>query len=194
MALRNEGYVEQSERPAIIEHVSEEWRAVVDYEGYYEVSDQGGVRSLDRLVAGGRYPGGTRPMKGVILQGEITWAGYRRVSLTVDRVVSKRTVHSLVAEAFIGPRPEGLQVCHNDGNSQNNHPSNLRYDTASANVRDSVEHGTQGEARKTHCSQGHPYDEANTTWVRTPSGKGRQCLTCKRLRERSRRAAARLAA
>jgi hypothetical protein len=108
--------------------------------------------------------------------------------------VRHETVHHLVARAFIGERPDGLQVCHGDGNKTNNAAANLRYDSISANVRDSVEHGTQVHARKTKCSQGHAFDAANTKWVNTPSGRGRQCRICHRERMREYRASRRAAA
>lgn len=165
----------------------EEWRQVVGYAGVYEVSNEGRVRSLDRMT--GSCFGRSRPVRGRILDGEITRAGYRRVKLSLDNIVDRRTVHSLVAEAFIGPRPEGLQVCHNDGDPLNNRSHNLRYDTASANVLDSVRHGTQAQARKTQCAQGHEFTPDNITWIKTASGRGRHCRTCRRLAERERRAA-----
>ena len=52
-----------------------------------------------------------------------------------------KNVHILIAEAFLGPRPEGLEVCHNDGNRNNNRPDNLRYDTRSSNNLDAYDHG-----------------------------------------------------
>lgn len=56
-----------------------------------------------------------------------------------------RTIHQLVAEAFIGPRPEGLETCHNDGDPTNNHVGNLRYATHAENAADMVKHGTQAK-------------------------------------------------
>lgn len=165
----------------------EVWKAIPDHD-YYEVSSLGRVRSLDRLVPGGRYPGSMRRMRGRVLAPGASKTGYLRVKLGTGPWYS---VHGLVAAAFIGPRPEGMQVCHNDGDKLNNRRENLRYDTASENVRDSVRHGTQAMSRRTHCPDGHPYDERNTSWVSTTSGKGRQCRTCKRLRESARRAAKR---
>ena len=52
------------------------------------------------------------------------------------------SIHSLVATHFIGPRPDGLVVCHNDGDCLNNHVSNLRYDTQANNNKDKLKHGT----------------------------------------------------
>jgi hypothetical protein len=51
-------------------------------------------------------------------------------------------VHRLVLEAFVGTRPTGMHGCHNDGNPDNNHLSNLRWDTPKGNQADRVKHGT----------------------------------------------------
>ena len=67
---------------------------------------------------------------------------YCGVVLCVDGRFHRATVHQLVAEAFIGPRPPGLDVCHRDGNRKNNRPENLRYGTRSDNLADRDLHGT----------------------------------------------------
>lgn len=51
-------------------------------------------------------------------------------------------VHRLVLEAFVGPRPEGLECCHNNGDHKDNRLVNLRWDTHQSNVDDSIRHGT----------------------------------------------------
>lgn len=89
------------------------------------------------------------------------------------------TVASLVAEAFHGPRPDGYHVCHNDGDSGNNHYTNLRYGTRSDNAQDSLRHGTHVNAAKTHCPKGHPYEDDNVTTIVGADGyKRRNCRTC----------------
>jgi len=112
----------------------ETWKPVVGYEGLYEVSDRGNVRSMGRITAGRRLRGRTlRPGR---------WkGGHLFVVLWKDGQARNRAVHSLVAEAFLGPRPEGHEVCHTDGDSTNNRPENLRYDTRKGNVADMVKHG-----------------------------------------------------
>ena len=121
---------------------SEEWRPVVGYEGVYEVSDHGRVRSLDRIVHSlgtlrsvpnntGGARGGLQRRRGRILKPQRNGRGYYKVQLGRGRV---RTVHSLVAEAFLGPRPEGLDVNHIDNNGYNNCASNLEYVTRRENL------------------------------------------------------------
>lgn len=160
----------------------EEWRPIVGYEGAYEVSNLGRMRSLPREVAAGQR-GGTRIVPGRMLKTPLGRNGYRQVTLRKQTFM----VHTLVALTFIGPRPNGYEICHNDGNGDNNAASNLRYDTVSANRLDTVTHGRNKWALRTHCSKGHPYTPENTS----RNGRGRRCLTCHRdyERERNRRKA-----
>lgn len=62
-------------------------------------------------------------------------------------------VHALVMEAFHGPCPTGLEVCHEDGNSFNNAISNLRYGTRSSNMADKIRHGTHTIGEKNSQSK-----------------------------------------
>lgn len=107
----------------------EQWLLVVGHHGY-EVSDRGRVRSSLR---GGR-----------VLRPGLASTGYYTVAL---RGVT-RTVHSLVAEAFIGPRGAGLQVRHVDGDRRNNNLSNISYGTPKDNRADSERHGTAVRGEK----------------------------------------------
>lgn len=115
----------------------------------------------------------------------VTRKGYRQVSLWRDGGGHSLFVHALVAQAFIGPRPEGLEVRHLNGDPLDNRPENLAYGTGSDNRADSIRHGTHHQARKTECPQGHPYDSTNTRF--TPDGK-RKCRACARGYARMRRA------
>lgn len=66
---------------------------------------------------------------------------HRKRYLVVTLAKQTKGIHQLVALAFIGPRPAGMETCHNDGDPHNNHASNLRYDTHRANMLDAVQHG-----------------------------------------------------
>ena len=78
-----------------------------------------------------------------IVQSRKNSQGYLSVAITSDEGVSKKlNVHVLVAAAFIGERPQGMHVCHNNGDRLDNRSSNLRYGTPKSNYDDSVQHGT----------------------------------------------------
>ena len=125
----------------------EQWRPISGYIGKYEVSDQGRVRSLERVCSTGN--GGTRPVPGRIRALTPNSRGYLGVILCDGEAGKKRfEVHTLVAKAFIGPRPKGMEVCHNDGNPSNNTRKNLRYDTHSKNSMDRVNHGTTNRGER----------------------------------------------
>lgn len=126
-----------------------EWRSVP--ESHYEVSSHGEVRNS---------------RTGTTLK---PWVGHKAGHLRVDIGTRRPYVHQLVAELFLEPAPG--EVCHGDNNPTNNHVSNLRYDTRSANVLDL-------RATKTHCPAGHEYTDA-TTYIE-PSTGWRRCRVCKK--------------
>lgn len=90
-------------------------------------------------------------------------------------------VHRLVLEAFVGPKPEGAVTRHLNGDPTDNRLANLAYGTPAENGADMRRHGTSFHARKTHCPQGHPYDDENTYHM---PGGGRDCKECVRARGR----------
>ena len=152
---------------------TENWKPVVGYEGLYEVSNLGHVRSLDRIVM--RSDGGARRFRGQIMATVTRDTGHVVLTLRRDGGVHLRRVHRLVLESFVGPCPSGMEACHNDGDPANNRLDNLRWDTRSENQNDSVQHGTQRNARKTHCPLGHVLGGANLVETRN----GRECRACK---------------
>ena len=118
----------------------EEWRSVVGYDGLYSVSNLGGVRSEPRIAR--HHTGRPSRRHGKLLKQIDDGRGYLQVGLSRDGKASIRKVAHLVAESFIGTRPERMQVCHTDGCPKNNAASNLRYDTPKANHADKWRHGT----------------------------------------------------
>lgn len=115
--------------------ISEKWKPVIGFEGRYEVSDLGNVRSVDRSWVQQARGGGfyLHCKKGQMLRPGVASNGYLTVMLGRH---NSRTVHSLVAEAFIGPCPIGQEVMHADDNRQNPKLSNLSYGTRQQNVAD----------------------------------------------------------
>lgn len=113
--------------------VSERWRAVPGYEGSYEVSDRGRVRSMARNVPS-RW-GGFRRAPGKVLSAGRGPGGYWHVVLYKDGEKRQPKVHRLVLAAFAGPCPDGLQVNHKNRDPSDNRLENLEYVTALENVR-----------------------------------------------------------
>lgn len=144
-----------------------QWRPIGGFEGYYEVSSDGQVRSAMRR----------KGSKGGVLKAGTTKAGYKLVSLWRDGRGLSCNVHRLVAAAFLGPCPPGMEVRHMDGDPANNVATNLRYGTSSENNLDIVRHGRHLLASKVECVNGHPYTQENT--YRAPRTGYRACRTCK---------------
>lgn len=114
----------------------EEWRDIKGYEGIYQVSNLGRVRSLDRFVRTHERFGGTRLVKGKIKSLPLL-VGYPTVNLDKDYKHKVEYVHRLVAEAFI-PNPENKpEVNHKDANKTNNNAENLEWVTHLENVQHS---------------------------------------------------------
>lgn len=160
----------------------ERWLPVVGYEGLYEISDHGRVRSLDRLVK--RSSTSTRIEKGRIMQpGSGKRTGHKHVNLSADGKRCTRKVHRLMVEAFIGPIPEGMQVLHLNDIADDNRLTNLRVGDFSDNAYDKVRNGRHHNARKTHCPKGHEYTRENTRVI--PSRPtARYCKACGSARRR----------
>lgn len=120
--------------------MTEVWKAIPSLPGY-EASSIGRIRSTDRAVlvtAKGKTT--TRRQSGKIRKACGNGSGYLHLHITKN---THHYVHRLVAEAFLGPIPTGMWVCHNDGNPANNAADNLRYDTAKNNEADKRKHGTR---------------------------------------------------
>ncbi len=148
---------------------TERWLPVPGYEGFYEVSDLGRVRSTPRpRTRGGILSARSRPKY------------YPHVSLWANGVRRSRNVHLLVLEAFVGPCPPGLECRHLDGDKGNPALSNLVWGTRGDNNRDRTRHS----GRVTHCKHGHEYTPENTWIGRTGESI---CRTCSRARYRARR-------
>jgi len=155
----------------------ETWVSVENYEARYKVSSQGRVLSLMPYGRPGRK----------ILKPGMDEAGRPHISLySGGHRYKTAKVCVLVAQAFLGPKPEGTEICHGDGDPSNNWVTNLRYDTHLANGEDMIRHGrTQ---KKTIGSCGHPLDGRK----KGRNGRiHRYCLICSRARGAVRRKAKR---
>ena len=113
--------------------MNEVWKDVKHYEGFYQVSNLGRVRSVDREVYAGN--GKTRVANGKVLTPNDNGYGYLIVFLTKDGKRVNHYVHRLVAEAFVGEFSEHNVVNHIDYNTKNNRADNLEITTQEQNVR-----------------------------------------------------------
>ena len=150
----------------------EAWRPIPGWEGLYEASDLGRVKSIPR-----------RQVRGGILSPSVGTNNYPIVWLRNKSERRASAVHRLVAEAFLGP-PEGLEVRHLNGDRMDNRLANLKYGTHSENVRDTVNHGMHHNAKRTHCKRGHEFTPENTK-IRGDRYQ-RICIECARLASRNR--------
>ncbi|WP_280404716.1 NUMOD4 domain-containing protein [Nocardia brasiliensis] len=157
----------------------ENWRDLPGWEGYYQVSDRGRVRSLARVIH--RRNGVPQTIHPRTLSPTLNHHGYLSVQLSRPGTCRRIELQCLVAAAFLGPRPPGRQVLHDNGKATDNRLSNLRYGTPSENQLDSVRHGTHFLASKAHCPRGHQLAEKNLIPSKLAKGH-RECLACNRAR------------
>jgi hypothetical protein len=126
--------------------MNEEWRDIAGYEGFYQVSDHGRVKSLPFLQ---RYvlrngAEGYRRTREHLMATQIGRHGYELVCLCRDNARVGRSVHSLVADAFLDG--SGETVNHKDGVKSNNHLSNLEWTSYSENHNHAVDLGLNTQA------------------------------------------------
>jgi len=131
--------------------VVERWRNVPGYRNYYQVSDLGRVRSLERGVYQPRA-GSFLCLRGRTLNTTREFKGYLHVRLSMDGKARTWLVHTLVTLAFIGPRPEGLEIDHLNSDPSDNRLVNLEYVSSRENTRRSIERGRWPAARPPRVS------------------------------------------
>lgn len=155
--------------------MDETWRPVLGFEGIYEVSDLGRVRSVDRVAV--RSNGRRHTVRGKIRAAKRMPKGHLAVTLVHSGKLHNRTIHRLVLESFVGSRPPAAVARHLNGDPADNRLTNLAWGTASENQRDSLDHGTQHQAAKAACPRGHSYDGPN---LRLTKDGRRVCRACMR--------------
>lgn len=117
-----------------------EWRWVVGYEGHYAISSDGllvSLRYMHRDVPGGR----------IKLVTTNQW-GYKTTRIWKNNKAKNVWIHRLVLEAFVGPRPDGMECAHLDGNPANNRIENLKWCTKQENLGHRKTHGTLARGSK----------------------------------------------
>ena len=140
----------------------EVWKDILGYEGIYQVSDAGRVRSVDRLNSRGYK------RKGVIRKLQNGNRGYKTVGLNRDGVMAYHQVHRLVAIAFI-PNPDNFpQVNHTEGNKSDNRACKLEWCTAAENTEHAVKMGLRDTCRGERHSKSKlsELDVLDIRWLR----------------------------
>lgn len=121
----------------------EKWKPVVGYEGFYEVSDYGRVRTVEHVAKSSCRNGGRRIVPSHLLKENTKRSGYLTVDLCREGKIRTALVHRLVADAFLGAQPQ-LQVNHKNLNKKDNRVSNLEWTTAKENMDHMSENGARG--------------------------------------------------
>lgn len=135
------------------------WKVIPEFPDY-AVSSHGNVKRITACH-------GTRPGK---IAKPRTLRGYSTVRVRKDNKYHSRGVHSLVAMAFIGPRPHGMVVNHKDTNKANNHFSNLEYCTQYENVHHAISNGLDSKGEK-HGFAKLTWNDVNEARKRRGSGE-----------------------
>ncbi len=123
------------------------WKDISGYEGYYQISNKGNVRSLDRFD-------GVHDRQGTIIKPHMKHNGYLQVGLRKHNTRKWISIHRLVAIHFIENPDNKPQVNHIDGNKQNNNVENLEWVTAKENQNHATRIGLRNNIRK---GENHPY-------------------------------------
>ena len=140
----------------------EEWKDILGQEGYYQVSNFGRVRSLDRIVIDSLKR--EKHLKGRILKPDLDGCYYY-----MHKIRGKnRRVHDLVASAFLGKKPSGKVVDHIDRNKLNNRAENIRYCTQFDNMKN-VEYRYRGSSKL----KGVHWNKSRGKWIGQVTVKGK---------------------
>ena len=109
------------------------WIDIKDYKGFYQVSDDGFIRSLDRKVRRNLF---LKTLKGIVLKQGLSKNGYAMVSLCKEGKSSTKKAHQLVYESFKGAIKTGLVIHHKDNDKLNNNLSNLEMTSRQKNTQE----------------------------------------------------------
>jgi hypothetical protein len=147
----------------------EEWRVIPGTNDYYEASNLGRIRSWAKPGNPTRVKNRRRTSPHVLSPKYHTIDNRPAVHIRMNGRMRSPHVQTLVALAFLGPRPDGAQVCHNDGDAANNHVGNLRYDTPKGNMADTRRHGTHNAGIRNGSSK---LTEADVRAIRSEYARG----------------------
>lgn len=150
----------------------EEWRDIPGWEGVYQASSLGQIRSLDRVLPSGKW--GHVRRKGHVMKYKISQKGYRVIGLRLNGKRKWYGVHRLVCMAFHGLPPEGKPYATHwpDRDPLNCRADNLRWESSQQNTWDMREHGTTMYGEKNHYAK-VTLDQVK--WIKKNYHRGRPC-------------------
>lgn len=155
----------------------EQWRGIAGFDGY-EVSSFGNLRAM--------FSHNKRPFPRT-LNSRTSGRGYHAIHLWRNGKRSKKMVHRLVVEAFIGHIPDDMVVNHIDGVKVNNRVDNLEIVTQFENMRHAARMKLLPNSKKTHCKHGHQFNKENTYIDREGFRMCRACWKISKLRSHLRK-------
>lgn len=156
--------------------MDERWLPVPGYEGAYEVSDFGRVRSLPRKVKRGSH---VTSVAASVLTTTPDRHGYLHVRLSLQGRTRTVKAHRLVLLAFVGQPPAGCGGLHDNGDPSDNRLVNLYWGSQTDNQNDTVRHGRHGMAKREQCPRRHPLVAPNLRAQFSARGH-RSCRACHR--------------
>lgn len=135
--------------------MEEIWKDIPDYEGYYQASNLGRIKSLERLIwvspSKNGKKGYFRKQKERILKS--SFGRHLHLSLWKENILYQANLHNLVLLTFKGPRPDGLYGCHKDDDPMNNNITNLYWGTPKENSLDKKINGNQAFGSETNSAK-----------------------------------------
>jgi hypothetical protein len=163
----------------VVEALVLEWRDISGYEGSYQVSNDGRVKSLARVVI--RKDGRKQSVVEKILSASLNDKGYLHLSLLKNGKRKSAFIHKLVAITFI-ENPNGYRVVrHLNDIKTDNGVDNLAWGNHRDNTLDSIRNGRHATANRETCSRGHKYSEYGY-YISATRPNSRYCKECARLR------------
>jgi hypothetical protein len=130
------------------------WKPIPGYGDFYEASNLGNIRVKDREVE--KFCGLTKTKVKQFYKGRLLKPsnsdkyGHKSVHIGYDKKRITVFVHKLILLAFVGPCPDGMECCHNNGIASDNRLENLRWDTHKNNNADRKRHGNYKKGKEHH--------------------------------------------